>query len=140
MAASTTHRVHTDHASKAAARRFLPPTPRSCSLAPSVTTPLYSTTVSQTLRGGVVSELPRMPIPRTSVNKGKKRRKARSGVRWPLGYDLEVPSLVLIQRVACLVLNTGGDGSRVGLAALQRISRGKGGPLSVFVVIDPARR
>jgi hypothetical protein len=85
-------------------------------------------------------EVRRISIPRTSVNKGKKRRKARSGVRWPLGYDLEVPSLVLIQRVACLVLNTGGDGSRVGLAALQRISRGKGGPLSVFVVIDTARR
>src|SRR5215204_7694440 len=43
-------RVHTDQASHAAARRLIPPTSCPCSLAPSVTTPLYSTTVSQALR------------------------------------------------------------------------------------------
>ena len=53
--------------------------------------------------------------------------------------NVEVPSLVLIQRVACLVLDTGGDGSSVARAILQRISRGKGGHLSEFVVNDTAR-
>jgi hypothetical protein len=38
-----------------AARRPDSPTPRPCSLAPSVTTPLYSTPVSYALRGGVFS-------------------------------------------------------------------------------------
>src|SRR5829696_8453189 len=50
---STTHTAHDDHASHAAVWRLIPPTPGSCSLAPSVTTPLYSTTGSQALRGGV---------------------------------------------------------------------------------------
>src|ERR671916_889402 len=49
-------RAHKGHASQAA-RVLIPPTPRPCSLAPSVTTPLYSTIGSQTLpialRGGV---------------------------------------------------------------------------------------
>src|SRR5215203_4100226 len=49
-AASATHTAHSDHASQATVRRLIPPTPRSCLLAPSVTTPLYSATVSQTLR------------------------------------------------------------------------------------------
>src|SRR5215211_1614856 len=57
-------------------RALIPPTPRPCSLAPSLTTPLYSTAVSQALRqplgGGVVCELPRIPIPRTPVNKAKR--------------------------------------------------------------------
>src|SRR5688500_16541350 len=48
--ARTTHSRHSDQASHAAVRRLIPPTPRSCSLAPSVTTPLYNTTVSQELR------------------------------------------------------------------------------------------
>src|SRR5215218_396716 len=66
------HSAHTDQASHAAERRLIPPLPRPCSLAPSVTTPLYSMTVSralrQPLRSQAVSELPRMPIPRTRVN------------------------------------------------------------------------
>src|ERR671914_161405 len=41
-----TERPASDHASQAAARVLIPPTPRSCSLAPSVTTSVYSTTVS----------------------------------------------------------------------------------------------
>src|SRR5215210_7867108 len=61
---STTHTAHDAHASHAAVWRLIPPTPRFCSLAPSVTTPLYSTTVSQALRGGVVSELPRIRLPK----------------------------------------------------------------------------
>src|SRR5215217_5255183 len=42
--------AHIDHAIQVAVRALIPPTPRSCSLAPSVTTPLYSTTVCQALR------------------------------------------------------------------------------------------
>src|SRR5687768_12153539 len=42
--------AHTAQASHTAVRRFIPPTLRPCSLAPCVTTPLYSTTVSQALR------------------------------------------------------------------------------------------
>jgi hypothetical protein len=38
------------HASQEAAQVLIPPTLRLCCLAPSVTTPLYSTTVSQALR------------------------------------------------------------------------------------------
>jgi hypothetical protein len=41
----TSERVASDQASQEAARRPNPPAPRLCSLAPSVTTPLYSTTV-----------------------------------------------------------------------------------------------
>src|ERR671912_139038 len=42
--------VHKGHASQAARRLLLPAPRRPCPLAPSVTTPLYSTTVSQALR------------------------------------------------------------------------------------------
>src|SRR5215216_3711510 len=42
--------AHTDQASHEAARELIPPTPRSCSLVPSVTTPLYRTIVAQALR------------------------------------------------------------------------------------------
>src|SRR5215211_684127 len=60
--ASTTHSRHSDQASTVAPWVLLPTTPRSCSLASSVTTPLYSTTVSQalrlTLRAGVPREYP----------------------------------------------------------------------------------
>src|SRR5215203_2365022 len=46
-----TERAPSAQASHAAVRRFIPPTPLSCCpLAPSVTTPLYSTTVPQALR------------------------------------------------------------------------------------------
>ena len=45
-----TERPASDHASHAAARALVPPAPRFCSLVPSVTTPLYRTIVSQTLR------------------------------------------------------------------------------------------
>src|ERR671912_2074418 len=43
-------RVASDQASHAAVRALIPPIPRSCSLAPSVTAPLYSTTASRALR------------------------------------------------------------------------------------------
>src|SRR5918994_1314175 len=49
-AASATLIRHSDPANHVATRALIPPTPRSCSLAPCVTTPLYSTTVSQALR------------------------------------------------------------------------------------------
>src|ERR687890_303839 len=61
-AASATPSAHSDQANHAAVRRLIPPTPRRCSLAPSVTTPLYNTTVCQalrqTLRAGVPREYP----------------------------------------------------------------------------------
>src|SRR5919112_6393251 len=47
---SAKERTHIDQASDAAAPRLIPPIPRLCCLDPSVTTPLYSTTVSQALR------------------------------------------------------------------------------------------
>src|SRR5215217_3457647 len=47
---SATHATHSDHASLVAARVLNPPTPGLCFLVPSVTTPHYSTTVSQALR------------------------------------------------------------------------------------------
>src|SRR5215213_281458 len=60
-AMDSAHIIHTSHA---AARALIPPASRPCcSLASSVTTSLYSTTVSQALRGGVVSELPRTLLP-----------------------------------------------------------------------------
>src|SRR3712207_2380139 len=49
-AASATHSAHSDQASHAATRALILPSPRPCcSLAPSVTTPLYSTTISKAL-------------------------------------------------------------------------------------------
>jgi hypothetical protein len=46
-----TERAHVDQASQEVARRLAPPTPLPCcSLAPSVTTTLYGTTVSRALR------------------------------------------------------------------------------------------
>src|SRR5215203_2429462 len=62
----TTESAPSDHASQVEGLRLISPTPPRpyCPLAPSVTTPLYSTTVSQALRAGVVSELPRIPLPR----------------------------------------------------------------------------
>src|SRR5215212_5375478 len=47
---SATQTAHNDLANQAAVRPLILPTPRSSSLAPSATTPLYSTTVSQALR------------------------------------------------------------------------------------------
>ena len=59
-----------DHASEEAARGVIPPIPLPRSLAPSITTPLYSATVCQALRqplqGGVVCELRRTPLRRNS--------------------------------------------------------------------------
>src|SRR5215212_2413087 len=43
-------RPASDQASQEEARELIPPPPRSCSVSPSVTTPLYRTTVSQTSR------------------------------------------------------------------------------------------
>src|SRR5215208_4542978 len=65
-AVSATVSVHSDQASREAARVLIPPFPYPVTLAPSVTTPLYSTTVSQTLRqtsrGRGENELPRTPL------------------------------------------------------------------------------
>src|SRR5215211_3704285 len=55
-----------------------------------------------------------------------------------LVIDREVPSTVLSHGVARLVLDTGGDGSRVGSAVFQRSRRGKGGHLGAYVVMDIA--
>ena len=47
---SATESAHSDQASHEAARVLIPPIPRSCSVVPSVTAALYSSTVSQALR------------------------------------------------------------------------------------------
>src|SRR5215212_11440149 len=56
--ARVAHSAQSDQASHAVARWLIPPSPRPCSFVPSVTPPLYSTTVSkalrQTLRGEVL--------------------------------------------------------------------------------------
>src|ERR687889_632715 len=69
-AMSAKHATHSDQASRVAVRALIPPTPRSCSLALSVTVPLYGASVSCTLRqplrnGKVcaISPLPRFPAP-----------------------------------------------------------------------------
>src|SRR5215204_859473 len=49
-AVSVKEKAHADHASQMVARLLILSTPRPCAFAPSVTTPLYSTTVSQALR------------------------------------------------------------------------------------------
>ena len=54
-------RVESDQASHAAVRALIPPIPRLCSLAPSVTPPLYSTSVSQTLRSSFSAGVSRLP-------------------------------------------------------------------------------
>src|SRR5829696_4444120 len=68
----TTERAASDHASQEVPRELILPTPCSCSLVPDVTTPLYSSTVSQTLRhplrSQAVRELLRTPCMRTSEN------------------------------------------------------------------------
>src|SRR5215210_5127502 len=64
-AVSATESAHSDQASQEAAREVIPQIHLPRSLAPAITTPLYSTTVSQELRqplrGGVVCELLRTP-------------------------------------------------------------------------------
>src|SRR5215203_2717440 len=68
---SATESTTSDQASQAAERVLIPPTRRPCSLAPSVTTLLYSTTVSQTLRQPLrasfsergSAELTKIPLP-----------------------------------------------------------------------------
>src|SRR5215210_1111763 len=65
-AVSATESAHSDQASQEAVRGVIPPIPLPRSLAPSITTPLYSATVCQALRqplrGGVVCELRRTPF------------------------------------------------------------------------------
>src|SRR5215217_5629600 len=70
-AASATHTTHSDHASTVAPWVLLPPTTRSCFLGPSVTTPLYSTTVSQALRNALRGSLYEARRERTSENAQK---------------------------------------------------------------------
>src|SRR5215210_4791097 len=64
--------AHTDHASQAAPRELVSRASRTGGGVPSVTTPLYATSIShalrRTLRGGVVRQLLRTPCLRTSGN------------------------------------------------------------------------
>src|SRR5215208_7239616 len=60
-------RPASDQASQEEARVFALPTSRSRRCVPSVTTPLYSTTVSQALRSQAVSELPTCLTPDRSL-------------------------------------------------------------------------
>src|SRR3712207_1233915 len=88
-----TQSAHTDQAIHAAVRRFIPPIPRLCCLAPSVTTPLYSTTVCQalrqTLRGEGPEEYP--PAPATHEDTGVAPRMWRWGIQ---GFSLISVSMV----------------------------------------------
>src|SRR5215208_6224722 len=92
-AVSAKESAHTAQASQEAIRMLIPPSlPCPCSLVPSVTTPLYSTIVSQalrqTLRSGVMryflelrhGELRRIHLPRTSVNKGRRLRSSSAAL------------------------------------------------------------
>ena len=96
-----TERPARDQASQAAARRLIPPTLRSRSLAPAVTTPLYRKNVCRTLRHPLrgrrfganfrkppKSEVRRILLLRGWVNKGK--RKGQSF------YDPALPLLVVL--------------------------------------------
>src|SRR5215208_123678 len=69
-AKSATQSIPSDHASQAAVRRLIPPTPRPrCSLAPSVTTPLYSTPASKVFREHLYEEhILEIPIERVREN------------------------------------------------------------------------
>src|SRR5829696_33706 len=71
MRASRSQRPRKEEVAGGEACALISPTPRPSSLVPSVTTPLYSTTVSQTLRVGVLRELLRTPCMRTSQNPQK---------------------------------------------------------------------
>src|SRR5215207_2042324 len=57
-AVSVKEKAHADHASQMVARLLIGPTPRPCAFVPSVTTPLYSTTVSKALRQTLRSSFP----------------------------------------------------------------------------------
>src|SRR5918997_3703261 len=70
-AASATLIRHSDPASHAVTRALILATPRSCTLAPSVTTLLYSTTVSQALRKASRGSLYEARRERTSENAQK---------------------------------------------------------------------
>src|SRR5919112_2788425 len=65
-AMSATHTTHSDQATNAAVRGLIQLTPRFCSLAPYITTPLYSTTVSQALRQTLRAGVPRTISARTT--------------------------------------------------------------------------
>src|SRR5918997_5978636 len=83
-------RQASDHASQAAARLFVPPTPRARSLAPAVTTPLYGIIVSQALRNALRSQVKSQP-PRfdlfDTVRKGGTQVAHRPAHGNPLGAD-----------------------------------------------------
>src|SRR5215218_86275 len=65
-ATSAAHTAHSDQANHAAVRWLIQVTPRPCCLAPSVTTPLYNTTVSQPLRQTLRGGVPRIIFARTT--------------------------------------------------------------------------
>jgi hypothetical protein len=66
----TTQSAHTDQAIHAAVRWLIPPIPRLCCLARSVTTPHYSTTVSQALRSALRAGVPRKYPPAPATHEG----------------------------------------------------------------------
>ena len=80
------------------------------------TTPKVFRSGSQA-NGCLLTELPRIPIPRTPVNKGKKEGrgcpKPRPSARDALAY-LEEPCLLLCEGVARQVLRPRGDHRLVG--------------------------
>src|SRR5215203_6631214 len=71
--ASATHSRHSDQAIQAADRMLILPSSQSCSLAPSGTTPLYSTNVSQGLRNALRGPLYEARREQTSENSVKRK-------------------------------------------------------------------
>src|SRR5918998_1594346 len=95
---------HSDQASHAATRALILPSPRSCSLAPSVTTSLYRITVSQPLRRNAL---------RGSLYEARSERTSENSVLAKFAFwDF---SEVRIQRILRSSLRTFQKSSRVTL-------------------------
>src|SRR5215210_5007970 len=72
---SSTVSAHSAQASQAAARPLIPSAPWPCPLAPSVTTPLYSTTVSKVLPGQYYGPRERTYVNAMPANFGELRQR-----------------------------------------------------------------
>src|SRR5215208_526391 len=111
MRPSRSQRPRKEEVAGGEACALISPTPRPSSLVPSVTTPLYSTTVSQALRQtlqvGVLRELRRIPLPRTPVNKsGQASFEARSDYTRRCCRHLRLHWLLLLSVLARKLLGT----------------------------------
>src|SRR5215203_993111 len=78
-AMSAAHTTHSDQATNAAVRWLIQLTPRPCSLVPSITTPLYSTTVAQALRQTLRAGVPREYLPAQATHRDMGRHRGYGG-------------------------------------------------------------